>query len=138
FGDDKLYFEPVADVAWSRTSLDTAGFKAQGAKFTFDDATFWQGSLGARFGGNVGQASPWLGAYWVDSSDGQSRVSRLTGAGCPSCVTLKDETRGAYGKADFGLTFKPAGDLEGFVKGEALFGGDVQGFAASLGARWRW
>ena len=62
----------------------------------------------------------------------------MTGAGCPSCMTLEDQRPGSYGKADLGFTTTSWNGLEGFLKGEAEFGNHVDGFTGRLGVRWRW
>jgi hypothetical protein len=45
---------------------------------------------------------------------------------------------GSHGLVDFGFTAQTFYGLEGFVKGEWNFGGDVDGGTARLGVRWRW
>ena len=53
-------------------------------------------------------------------------------------VTLEDVRPGTFEKAEFGFTTTSWNGLEGFAKGEAEFGGHTDGFAGSLGVRWRW
>jgi outer membrane autotransporter protein len=138
-GGPKLRFEPLADLAWSRVSLDDAAFGSLATRFRFADVDGWTGSLGARVGGTWGLTSPWIGAYWVGGSGGDADVTMLTGAGCPSCVTLTDARPKNYGLVDFGFTSGTGWrGLEGFARGEALFGADTSGFAARAGVRWRW
>ncbi|MBS0298111.1 MAG: hypothetical protein JSR45_17570 [Proteobacteria bacterium] len=138
-GSSSFYFEPVADVDWISTHLDSVDFGAAGASFTFKDATSAKGSIGARLGGQWGSLIPYVGLSWVDEFQRSNGMTMITGGGCPAaCVTLNDTRPAAYGKADFGFTVKSWGGLEGFLKGEELFSGDYSGFTGRLGVRWRW
>ena len=51
---------------------------------------------------------------------------------------LSDQPGDSYGLVDFGFTTKSWGGLEGFLKGEAVFGDDASGVTGRLGVRWRW
>jgi outer membrane autotransporter protein len=137
-GGAKFYAEPIADLAWSSTKLDDANFTAQAASFRFDDAKSLRGSAGLRVGADWATIQPYVGAYWVDEFEGKNRMTMLTGAGCPSCMTIEDRAQGSFGKVDFGFSTKSWGGLEGFLKGESIFGSDASGFTGRLGVRWRW
>jgi len=134
---DSWFFEPIAAISWNTTSLDSV--TTAGATIDFDDSTSFRGKAGARIGGTWGSGdvvwTPYIGAYYVDEWEGDNALTFTTG---PTSITFNDQGRGAYGLADFGVTFQTFYGLEGFVKGEWNFGGDADGGAARLGARWRW
>jgi outer membrane autotransporter protein len=137
-GGNGLYFEPVADISWTSTHLDDAGFQNISTTFSFGDSSTTRGSIGARAGGQWGSILPYVGIYAVDEWDGNAKVTMVTGSGCPSCMTIDDVRPGSYGKVDFGFTTTSWNGLEGFVKGEDEFGSHVDGFIGRLGVRWRW
>ena len=139
FGSPHLYFEPIADLAWTTTHLDNANFAAQDTVFTFGNATSERGSIGARVGGQWGQILPYVGLYAAQEFDGKNKMSMITGGGCTGCdMDIQDLKPGAYERADFGFTTTSWNGLEGFLKGEAEFGGKTDGFTGRLGVRWRW
>jgi hypothetical protein len=138
FGGAGFYLEPMADLAWNSTHLDDAGFKALDTTFTFGTATSLRGSVGARLGGSWGSILPYVGLYAVQEFDEKNRVTMLTGSGCPSCFSLTDTRPGAYERADFGFTTTSWNGLEGFLQGDAEFGGHTDGFTGRVGVRWSW
>lgn len=133
FGGTGFFVEPVASLAWSSTTLD--GFSSPVVDFDFDDGTSLRGQVGARVGGSWGAIQPFAGLYAVEEFDGENQVTVTSGA---TTLVFTDEQRPTYGKADFGFNILGWGGLEGFVKGEALFGDDASGFTGRLGVRWRW
>jgi outer membrane autotransporter protein len=134
---DGWFFEPLAQVAWQTTDLDDV--TTAGADIEFDNADSFRGKFGGRIGGTYGSAdvvwTPYIGAYYIDEWSGDNELTFTTG---PTSITFSDQGRGSYGQAEFGVTFQSFYGLEGFVKGEWNFGGDADGGAARLGARWRW
>ncbi len=134
---ESVFFEPVASLQWSTTNLDST--TTAGATIDFDDAESLRGKAGARLGGTWGTGdvvwTPYIGAYWVDEFQGDNNLAFTTGV---TTIEFSDQGRGSYGQADLGVTFQTFYGLEGFVKGEWNFGGDADGGAARLGARWRW
>jgi outer membrane autotransporter protein len=138
-GTPHLYFEPLADLAWTTTHLDDANFPLQATTFTFGNGESLRGSIGARLGGQWGSILPYVGLYVADEFDGKNQMTMITGGGCPgACMTIEDQKPGAYERADFGFTTTSWNGLEGFLKGEAEFGGHTDGFTGRLGVRWRW
>ncbi|HEY3812253.1 MAG TPA: autotransporter outer membrane beta-barrel domain-containing protein, partial [Caulobacteraceae bacterium] len=137
-GGAGLYFEPVADISWTSTHLDNAGFQNVSTTFSFGDSSTTRGSIGARAGAQWGSILPYIGIYAVDEWDSNAKVTMVTGSGCPSCISIDDVRPGSYGKADLGFTTTSWNGLEGFVKVEDEFGSHVDGFIGRLGVRWRW
>ena len=139
WGPRRLYLEPLADLAWTSTRLDDAKFPAQATTFTFGNATSLSGSIGGRVGGR-GVALPYVGLYAAQEFDGKNDMTMITGAGCPFCQLYVDHRpeAGLLERADFGFTTTSWNGLEGFLKGEAEFGGHTDGFTGRLGVRWRW
>jgi outer membrane autotransporter protein len=138
FGSPHLYVEPLADVAWNSTHVDKAAFAAQATTFSFPDASQSRGEIGARLGGQMGQIMPYVGVYAVDVFSQDNKFHMITGA-CPgACMELTDVKPGDYAKTDFGFTIVSWAGLEGFLKGEALFGDHTEGLAGRLGVRWHW
>jgi uncharacterized protein YhjY with autotransporter beta-barrel domain len=137
-GGNALYLEPLADLCWTSTHLDDANFPGQLTTFTFGTATSLRGSIGARLGGQWGSVLPYVGIYAAQEFDGKNSMTMLTGAGCPSCMTIEDLKPGSYERADFGFTTTSWNGLEGFLKGEVEFGGHTTGSTGQLGVRWRW
>ena len=133
-----VYFEPMADLAWTTTHLDDAKFTALDTSFTFGNATSLRGSIGGRVGGQTGWALPYVGLYAVQEFDSKNRMTMLTAGGCPSCLSVEDARPGTYERAEFGVTTTSWNGLEGFLKGDAEFGGHTDGFTGRLGVRWRW
>jgi trimeric autotransporter adhesin len=139
FGTPHLYFEPLADIAWTSTHLDNANFPAQDTVFTFGNATSTRGSIGARVGGQWGSILPYVGLYAAQEFGGKNKMTMITGGGCANCdMDIEDLKPGAYERADFGFTTTSWNGLEGFLKGEAEFGGHTDGFTGRLGVRWKW
>ena len=138
FGGLGLWVEPKADVSWSNTDLDDAVFPAYATSFRFEDTVSLQGSLGARVGGTWGSISPFVGLWAVNEFEGENGMTMMTGPGCPSCMSIKDQPVGSFGKLEYGFTVLNWNGLEGFVKGETRFNGDVEGTDLNLGVRWRW
>jgi hypothetical protein len=139
FGSPSLYFESLADVAWTSTHIDNAVFPAQATTFAYPDATQSRGEIGGRLGGQMGQIMPYVGVYAVDVFSQDNKYNMITGAGCPGgCMQLTDVKPGDYAKTDFGFTIVSWAGLEGFLKGEALFGDHTEGFSGRLGVRWHW
>nr|WP_240454596.1 autotransporter domain-containing protein [Caulobacter sp. 17J65-9] len=136
-GGDGWFFEPSARLSW--TDVDMDGFSAAGGTVEFGDASSLLGEAGARFGthwtNGVVDLVPYLGLFAVDEFDGENQTA-FSIAG--DTFRLTDEAAGAHGRVDFGVTAVTFHGLEGFVKGEALVGGDAEGYSARLGVRWRW
>jgi outer membrane autotransporter protein len=138
-GGNGLYLEPLADLAWTSTHLDDANFPAQATSFSFGTATSLRGSIGARVGGQWGSILPYVGLYAAQEFDGKNNMTMMTGLGCPTnCMSITDLKPGSYERADFGFTTTSWNGLEGFLKGEAEFGGHTDGFTGRMGVRWRW
>jgi hypothetical protein len=136
FGSPSLYFEPLADIDWTSTHL--TGVTLASTNFTWSDATSSKGEIGARVGGQFGSIMPYLGLYAVDAWSGNNRMNVVYGS-CPTmCESAEDTAPGSYAKTDFGFTIANWHGLEGYLKGEALFGNHVQGETGRLGVRWHW
>jgi hypothetical protein len=136
WGGPHFWFEPLADVDWVSTHLDSVSMA--GATFNWNDASSSKGEVGARVGAQTGSTIAYVGLYAVDQWSGSNRMNVLYGGPCPSCVSIEDRAPGSYGKADFGLTLLDWRGLEGFLKGDVLFGSNTDGYAARMGVRWRW
>ncbi len=135
WGGQGFYVEPLADIDYVSTFLSDQTLA--GATFQWSKAASSRGEVGARIGGQWGMDSFYVGAYAVDQFSGGTRMTTLFGGACPSCMTVTDVAPGSYGKVDLGWTFDCHG-LQGFLKGEELFGDHVEGYAGRLGVRWRW
>jgi hypothetical protein len=136
FGSPSFYLEPLADIDWTTTHLSHVTLA--GNTFTWPDSTSSKGEIGARMGGQWGSILPYLGVYAVDNWSGNNKMTLITGV-CPgACMSVEDTAPGSYGKADFGFTITNWHGLEGYLKGEALFGNHVQGETGRLGVRWHW
>jgi hypothetical protein len=138
FGGPGFFVEPVADVAYTDTSLDDAVFPAFAASFRYRDTVSLRAQAGVRVGGIWGSIAPFAGVYAGEEFEGENDMTMFTGPGCPSCMTIQDQPIGSFGKAEYGFNILNLGGLEGFLKGETLFGGDASGTNVKLGVRWRW
>jgi uncharacterized protein YhjY with autotransporter beta-barrel domain len=138
FGGPGFFVEPVADVAYTDTSLDDAVFPAFAASFRYRDTISLRAQAGVRVGGIWGSIAPFAGVYAGEEFEGENDMTMFTGPGCPSCMTIQDQPIGSFGKAEYGFNILNWGGLEGFLKGETLFGGDASGTNVKLGVRWRW
>jgi hypothetical protein len=133
FGGAHFWMEPVASAEYSSTHLD--GFSGAGVTVDYGNSSLWKGKAGARFGAEWGSIIPYVGVYAVDTWSGNNNVTLTTGA---SSFTFSGEPVGSHGLVDFGFTTKSWNGLEGFLKGEDYFSGNVNGFTGRLGVRWRW
>jgi len=133
FGGAGLFVEPIATAEWSRTHLDN--WTGAGVTFSYNDASFWKGKIGARFGTEWGGIIPYIGVYAADTWSDRTQATFTTGT---SSFSYRDEPLGSYGMVDYGFTTKSWNGLEGFLKGESYFSGHVDGFTGRLGVRWRW
>ena len=140
---NKIYFEPVVDVAWTSTHLLDADFAGQDAKFAYGNATSLRGSIGARAGGQLGPVRPYLGVYVGQEFSGGNRMTMLTGVteqcGASCDLTLQDQKPGGFTRVDFGVT--GATSWKGFnwyLKGQSDVGASSSGGSGQLGVRWRW
>jgi uncharacterized protein YhjY with autotransporter beta-barrel domain len=140
--DGQLWFEPVADLAYTTTQLNTANFASQGAMFRFQDAESIRGSIGARAGGQIGSLLPYLGLYWGDEDGGKNRMDMLTGGSldCGAmCVSLRDFKPTGFTRAEFGVSSATGWKgLDWYLKGESEVGDRTYGTSGRLGVRWRW
>jgi outer membrane autotransporter protein len=134
------YIEPIGDVDWVEANvnnLNTFG----GASFHFSDETAGKGEIGARVGGQWGSIKPWIGAYWVGQFSGDNRMQMFTGAGqciIADCFSVTDTHPGDYGRMDFGFSVMNWNGLNGYLKGDWLFGNNTGGYAVRLGVSWKW
>ncbi|NEX93026.1 autotransporter outer membrane beta-barrel domain-containing protein, partial [Caulobacter sp. 17J65-9] len=136
FGSARLFLEPSAALAWVETDLD--GFSDGGTGFDYDDATSLRGRTGVRVGGEatIGNAVfvPYVGVHAAGELDGENRMRVTDG----ETYQLVDEGRGSWAEAEVGVSGATWFGLEAFAEAKALSGGDVRGWSARLGARWRW
>ena len=122
-----------------QSALDNANFAAQATTFAYPDASQSRGEIGGRLGGQMGSVMPYVGVYAVDVFSQDNKFNMITAPSCPgACMELTDVKPGDYAKTDFGFTIASWGGLEGFLKGEALFGNHTEGFSGRLGVRWHW
>jgi len=91
--------------------------------------------IGGTFGSGNVVLTPYIGVYAVEEFEGENEMTFSTG---PTSFIIQDEARDGYGQAEFGVTAQTFYGLEAMLKGEWNFGGDAEGGAVRLGARWRW
>ncbi|WP_018428698.1 autotransporter domain-containing protein [Hoeflea sp. 108] len=133
FGDASFFLEPVASLAYSRTSLDT--LEVLGAAVDFDSANSLRGKVGARIGGTApvgnGVATFYLGAHLVNEFEGKDGVRFVNGA----TSALANDPIDAYGQFQLGATLVSGTGLNGFAEGTASIGNDYQSYGGRLGVR---
>ena len=138
FTSDSTWFvEPVANLSWSTTKIDS--FTASGATVDFGDSDSLLGRAGLRFGATMGSGAviltPALGVFAISEFEGENSMTFTTGG---TGFSVTDTPPGTYGQVQFGVTAQTFYGLEGYVRGEWNVGGDAEGGAVRLGARWRW
>ena len=136
-GASGWFLEPVAQLQWSSTDLDS--FTTAGASVDFGDNDSLLGKAGARFGGTFGTGdvvlTPYVGVFAVEEFEGEHDMTFATG---PTGFGIQNTPVDGYGQVEFGATAQTFYGLEGFLKGTWNFGDDADGGSARLGVRWRW
>ncbi|MEG3088329.1 autotransporter outer membrane beta-barrel domain-containing protein [Sphingomonas sp. PB4P5] len=133
-GTGVLFIEPVATLAWQRTSLDDLA--ALGQTIDFDKTSGLRGKLGGRIGGTSDIAGTRVvfyggGSYAHELKDG-SGLRFLSGG-----VTerIADRRGGDHGEGVLGLNIGDPARVSGFLEGNATFGGEYSGSGGRVGIR---
>jgi fibronectin-binding autotransporter adhesin len=136
FGSDAFFAEPVATLAWQRSSLDD--LTALGQTISFDDANGLRGKIGARLGGalRLGEVNVILygGGSFRHEFAGKDGVV-LHSNGVSEAVANQPLTDG--GEAIAGVRIRASSLISGFIEGTASFGSSISGAGGRAGIRIR-
>ena len=116
FGSNSFFVEPVAQISYVATSLNS--FSVQGTTVNFDDRDGLRGKAGGRIGGvsTIGgsaRLSYYAGASYVHDFKGESRVTftNLGGADTVTGIRMPD-----YGEGVAGLSIASNRSVSGFME----------------------
>lgn len=135
FGSDRLFVQPAASLAWTRTSLGDA--QLLGQTIDFASATGLRGKAGAQLGGRLtlaGGSSAILygGGSVVREFSGKGGLTLLSGG---TSQRVGQDRLGTYGEVKLGLNVVTTGRLSGFVEGTADVGKTFNGGGGKVGLR---
>ena len=135
FDFGQLFAEPTVSLSWVNTDVDD--YTAGGASITFEDYTSFRGTAGLRIGGHFdwaanGTFSPFVGLRAIEEFNGDLENTFTLG----NTIGLLEDAPGTWGEISAGAVFV-VGTLEAFVRGEAEFGGEVEGLMGRAGVRLR-
>lgn len=131
-----LFVEPVASLAWTKTSLDD--LKALGQALDFDGSAGARGKLGMRVKGNSrlgGLAARYHGsAKAVRDLGGRDGLTLVSGA---EEAEVGGERLGTFGEIVLGGALATKGGVEAFVEGQGEFGSDYDSLEGRVGVRFK-
>lgn len=131
---DKVFIEPLATVAYARTSIDS--FTVFGTTASFEDAESLKGSVGARIGKVLNKSEGALvtasltGRVWNEFK-GDNTASFSSGL-----TTTTDDFGGAYGDIGGGLEVTGMNGVSAFLSTGMKFKSDYKDASAKIGLRW--
>ncbi len=134
-GGDKLFVEPVANLAWTRTSLDD--LHAFGQVLDFDRATGLRGKTGLRAGAKTALGAGSMAIFYasghvVHEFEGEAGLVLRSGG---VDAHIANSRLGTYGEGTLGMSVLSAGALSGYVEGVAHLGQSYRGGGARAGLR---
>jgi hypothetical protein len=136
----RLFFEPMATLAYTRTLIDTIGLPAAGVTVDFGDQETLRGALGARFGGFLwDDARHSLQASIVARAWDQFRGNNnafIANTGMP--LDLTDQFTGTFGEVTGHLDFLAKGTgWSGFTAAGVKFNRDFVTASGKAGIRYQ-
>lgn len=137
FGSGRFFAEPMAALAWQKTSLDDV--QALGQTVTLEDGESLTGKIGARVGGRWALPEGRTALYYtrlafVHEFEGGAGMAFRSGGLTQS---IANEAVDDYGQAAIGVNVLTNGPVSGFVEAEADFGGDYTGGGARIGVHYK-
>lgn len=135
-GSASFFAEPLASVAYSRTSLDD--FTVGGNAFDYDRFHGLRGKAGVRIGGttNIGGSTMvfYLAGAAVKEFEGRDGLRFTSGS---QVVDLRSDRLGTYGQGTLGLNVTMTSGVSGFIEGHGEYGDDYRGGGGRAGLRIR-
>ncbi len=134
-GSEKLFVEPVANLAWTRTSLDD--LQAFGQILDFDRATGLRGKAGLRGGaktalGGGSTAIFYASGHVVHEFEGEAGLVLRSGG---ADAHIANPRLGTYGETTLGMSVLGTGAVSGYVEGVAHVGQSYRGGGVRAGLR---
>jgi outer membrane autotransporter protein len=136
----RLFVEPLATLAYTRTKITDIGLPVAGVTVSFTDAETVRGALGARFGARVAETAGWgldasiVARVW-DQFRGNNGAT-IANAGFP--LLLTDTFTGTFGEVTGHLDLVARGTgFSAFVAGGAKFNRDFTTTNAKGGIRYQ-
>jgi outer membrane autotransporter protein len=132
------WFEPVGSISY--VAGQSHDFSALGSTFHFSDDDSSRGKLGILTGTTVpimdgAKLVPYAGVNAVDEFMGQDHVT-FTNAG--QTLVFNNHRPSTFGQGDVGVDLIAANGFTSFFQAHGDFGGDMSGYGARIGVRWRW
>ncbi len=132
------WFEPVGSISY--VSGQSHDFSALGSTFHFSDDDSSRGKLGILTGTTVpimagAKLVPYAGVSAVDEFMGEDHVT-FTNAG--QTLVFNNHRPSTFGQGDVGVDLIAANGFTSFFQAHGDFGGDMSGYGARIGVRWRW
>lgn len=130
-----VFVEPLATVAYARTSIDS--FTALGTTASFEDAKSFKGSVGARVGKVLNKSEGALvtgtltGRVW-NEFEGDNKASFSAGV----VRATNDDFSGAYGDVSGGFEVTGYNGVSAFLSTGLKFKSDYKDASLKVGLRW--
>ncbi|MBO9714771.1 autotransporter domain-containing protein [Sphingomonas sp.] len=134
FATRGLFVEPVATLAWQHGKI--GAITALGQSIDPDDGDAVTGKLGARIGGSVrlggSEAVLYARGAYVHAFSGDTGLVFRSGGTSEAVAGVR---AGDHGEAALGVNLLGKGAWNGFVEGDARFGGGQSGGGGRVGLR---
>ena len=136
-GSDKVFFEPIATIAYVRTNLND--LEAQNAVIDFRNADGFRGKLGARLGANIAGSGEnvvvlYAGGNYVHEFRDDDNIDFISGG---QTVRIANGPRGDYGEGMIGINISATNQVSGFIEANGAKGSDFDAFGGRAGLRIR-
>ena len=131
-----FFVDPQGTIAWVESDMDNVTLLNTVVNFSDGE------SVRGRLGGRVGYSTMWgatvvepffVGSFWHEF-EGDNQATLTSGAK----IALKDELDDSWGELGGGVNFFTGPRTSLFVKGDALVGGDLEGWNVKGGGRLAW
>jgi trimeric autotransporter adhesin len=136
-GSDKVFFEPIATIAYVRTNLNDLG--VQNAVIDFRNADGFRGKLGARLGANIAGSGDnvvvlYAGGNYVHEFRDDDNIDFISGG---QTVSIANGPRGDYGEGMIGINISATNQVSGFIEANGAKGSQFDAFGGRAGLRIR-
>lgn len=135
FGSTGFFAEPLASIAYVRTSLDD--LEALGQVLDYDRADGLRGKAGLRIGGTTAIGGGNMLTFYasgmaVKEFKGRDGATFVSG---PYALALGNRRIGTYGQGTLGLNVTTPGGISGFIEGTLDASGDYSGAGGRAGIK---
>ncbi len=136
-GSDKVFFEPIATIAYVRTNLND--LEAQNSVVDFRNADGFRGKLGARLGARIAGSGAnvvvlYAGGNYVREFRDDDSIDFISGG---QTVSIANGPRGDYGEGMIGVNISATNRVSGFIEANGAKGSQFDAFGGRAGLRIR-